>query len=152
MKMINILLVLAIIGTLSFAQNPSVIDVQIQAIQEAPAAQRVELMNQFKIQLSNMNAEDRTAAIGQMQTKMQTQTHAHSDSNNNMLQVRDQEHAIQMQMNENDDMSKIQNMSQQQAGSQFGHEAQSSGGFSDMDTRQPIGTPPSEEGMFGERH
>ncbi|WP_297485555.1 hypothetical protein [Sulfurimonas sp.] len=47
------------------------IDAQITKIQNAPAQERVQLMNQFKEQLANMNVQERTDAIAQMQEKMQ---------------------------------------------------------------------------------
>ena len=47
--------------SLTLLWDTTTIDVQIQAIQDATPAERVQLMNQFKIQVSNMNAEDRSA-------------------------------------------------------------------------------------------
>ena len=150
MKVRNILLSLSVVGALSYAQGPSSIDTQIQAIQKAPPAQRVDLMNQFKIQLSNMNAQERSAAIGQMQTKMHRRVQApHEGGNANMPPP--QQHTNEMQMKHNEDMHKMQNMSQQQAGSQFGHGVQSAGGSHDMRNVPPPGSPPPNGGVFGGR-
>ena len=45
------------------------IDTQIAALQEASPAERVELMNTIKIQLSKMNDRERSAAIDQLRQK-----------------------------------------------------------------------------------
>lgn len=43
------------------------IDEQIHTIMQEPAGERVELMNQFKRQLSLMNTQERNEAIGRLQ-------------------------------------------------------------------------------------
>ena len=161
MKATKIILSLTVIGTLTlgFAATDVTIDAQIQAIQSAPAGERVELMNEFKTQLSNMNAEDRSAAITQMREKMQAQMQEHGGSgemNHEQMQehrtemqergAQMQEHASEMQMEHSQEMNRMQNMNQQQAGSQFGHKNTMSGGSSNMQNM------PSNEGMFGGRH
>ena len=47
------------------------IDHQINAIQKASPQERVQLMNKFKMQLADMNEEERANAIIQMQERMQ---------------------------------------------------------------------------------
>ncbi len=49
------------------------VDAQIEEIQQAPAQERYRLMNQFKKQLGEMNAEDRAAAIAKLQDRTMTQ-------------------------------------------------------------------------------
>lgn len=148
----KILLSLAVMGTLTlgFADAttpvPTGIDAEITAIQTAKPEDRVSLMNQFKTQLSNMNAEDRSTAISQMRTKMQghMQEHAedtnhregdmshegmseHSQDMNEMGQSQMQEHVGEMQSNHNEGMNRMQNMNQQHAGNHYGQEMQDSG-------------------------
>jgi hypothetical protein len=133
------LITLALLGSLTLTLADASIDVQITAIQNAPAQERVELMNQFKQQLATMNAEDRSAAISAMQTKMQArqdENHAQRD----MTRVRMQEHAGEMQMEQNGQMSQMQNMNQHQAGEQF---MQQSGAITHPAAGSGAQTPPS---------
>ena len=152
MKATKILLSLVVMGTLTlgFADAntpaPTGIDAQITAIQTAKPEDRVALMNQFKTQLSTMNAEERSAAISQMQAKMQGHMQDHgSDTNHQeggmgnegmsekakqmgaMGQNKMQEHAGEMQSNMNEGMNRMQNMNQQQAGNHYGQEMQRGG-------------------------
>ena len=60
------------------------IDAQITKIQNAPAQERVKLMNQFKEQLANMNVQERTDAIAQMQKKMQGQAQSNMQAGQDM--------------------------------------------------------------------
>jgi len=60
------------------------IDAQITKIQNAPAQERVQLMNQFKEQLANMNVQERTDAIAQMQEKMQGQAQSNMQAGQDM--------------------------------------------------------------------
>jgi len=122
MKLVTITLSVALLGLLSIASAEDTttvdVDTQIEAIQSAPAQERVQLMNQFKQRLMQMNEEDRMAAIQEMQSKMQ----AHADDAQefgDMTRTRAQEHAQEMQMQTNEQMSHMQNMQQQQAGNQF---------------------------------
>lgn len=110
------LLTLALLGglTFSFAEDAATIDDQITEIQNAPAQERVRLMNQFKLRVANMNGEDRQAAITQLQQRMRTNT---SESVN-----AEQE----MQMQQTQEMLKIQNMNQHQVGNQFRQQNQGS--------------------------
>ena len=76
MKVITLSAVaLMLLGTLTLGMADEVsVDEQITAIQEAPAQERVQLMNQFKERLATMNADEREAAITQLRTQTQTQT------------------------------------------------------------------------------
>lgn len=122
MKLVTITLSVALLGLLSIASAEDTttvdVDTQIEAIQSAPAQERVQLMNQFKQRLMQMNEEDRMAAIQEMQSKMQ----AHADDAQefgDMTRTRAQERTQEMQMQTNEQMSHMQNMQQQQAGNQF---------------------------------
>jgi len=98
------------------------VDSQIAAIQAAPAQERVQLMNQFKQRLANMNQEDRMAAIAQMQEKMQAQAGAHMQAGQAMgeqTRTAAKEMAQEKQMQANEQMAQMQNMNQRQAGNQF---------------------------------
>ena len=125
MKFVKITLSVALLGLLSIASAEDTatvdttvsVDAQIEAIQSAPAQERVQLMNQFKQRLMQMNQEDRMAAIQEMQSKMQTSQN--SEAMGDMTRTRTQEHTQEMQMQTNEQMNHIQNMNQQQAGSQF---------------------------------
>ena len=62
-----------LLGTLTLGMAADLtVDEQITAIQEAPAEERVQLMNQFKIRLATMNKTEREAAITQLRTQTQT--------------------------------------------------------------------------------
>jgi len=145
MKATRTLLSLAVMGTLTLGFADASIDAPIAAIQAAPSSERVELMNEFKTQLSNMNAEDRSAAIAQMRTQMQAQVQNH-DGSGEMVRERAQEHAQEMQMEHSEEMEHMQNMNQQQAGSQFGHDNERSDGSMNREGGS------SYDDMFGERH
>ena len=158
MKVTQIALSLIVTASVGFAASDASIDAQIQAIQEASPQERVGLMNAFKTQLSTMNAEDRLAAIEQMRTQMQAQMQSHGESGEmsggmesmrenahemgEMARERAGEHAQEMQIEHGEEMNRMQNMNQQQAGSQFGHENEMSGGSMTM------GAGSSNEGMF----
>ena len=136
MKITNIALSLALIGTLSLGMAEETtasaetttttettvsVDTEIAEIQAAPAQERVKLMNQFKQKLANMNEADRAAAIEQLQTSMQA-TRAQGDgSMGSMTQTRTrtQAHAQEMQMQTNEQMIQMQNMNQNRVGNQF---------------------------------
>ncbi|QOP42449.1 DUF4175 domain-containing protein [Sulfurimonas sediminis] len=149
MKLVKITLSVALLGLLSIASAEDVvitdttvstapteetvstdttvdIDAQIEAIQSAPEQERVELMNEFKQRLMQMNQEERMAAIQEMQSKMQAEAGTMNESgtrtaemSRNMMQTRDQEHVQEMQLQTNENMNQVQNMIQQQAGSQY---------------------------------
>ena len=135
MKLKNIVLSLALIGAMNVVMaddvttsptttNTTSIDAEIAKIQEAPAAERVELMNQFKQKLMQMNEAERMAAITAMQERMHgnansavdgAQTHAHE------AHAQMQEHVQEMQMQTTQHMNQAQHMTQHQAGDQFMH-------------------------------
>jgi len=59
-KQIFIILIFAMVTSL-YAEVS--IDQQIQNIKNAPPSKRVEMMNTLKVQLSNMNSQDRSATF-----------------------------------------------------------------------------------------
>ncbi|MDF1878619.1 hypothetical protein JHD46_03085 [Sulfurimonas sp. SAG-AH-194-C20] len=123
MKATKIILSLVVMGTLTlgFAQTDSAINETLtsnqEAMQNAKPEDRAELMNQFKEKIAQMSPEDKAAMLEQIQSKMPTGT-----------QNQMQEHATEMQMEHSDDMNRAQNMNQQQAASQFGHDNEAAGG------------------------
>ncbi|MGL7298929.1 hypothetical protein, partial [Salmonella sp. NW910] len=155
MKLVNITLSVALLGLLSIASAEDVvttdttvstapteetvstdtttdttvnIDAQIEAIQSAPEQDRVELMNEFKQRLMQMNQEERMAAIQEMQSKMQAEAGTETASMaRDMTQTRAQDHVQEMQLQTNENMSQVQNMIQQQAGSQYMQTVETSG-------------------------
>ena len=144
MKFAKITLSVALLGalTLGMAEDTAStettvsIDAQIEAIQAAPAQERVQLMNQFKQRLATMNEEQRTEAIAQLQEKMQTRTRTQTRADDAATQTEDatqamtqtrtqartQEMAQEKQMQANEQMTQMQNMNQMRAGSQFNHQ------------------------------
>jgi len=93
MKKITTTLVLLGTLTLGLAADAT-IDAQIEKIQNAPAQERVQLMNEFKKQLMAMNQEQRDEAISKMQTKMQTRAKDGSEeSSAEMVQTRTEKQA-----------------------------------------------------------
>jgi len=118
MKAVKILLCLVLVSISVFADASSShlsVDAQIAQIQSAPPQKRVELMNQFKLRLSTMNAQERSSAIAQMQRKNSSHT-THSSSNQhhareqnmmmqreNMHNDRNYESSMMKEMNQNYD-------------------------------------------------
>ena len=92
--------------TLLYAQ--STIDAQLQAIHNAPASQRVEMMNQFKQRLAQMNEQERAEVITQMRSQMQKQ-HQMQDQKNSRLE----------QMKHSENMQRMEQMQQRQHTQQY---------------------------------
>ena len=106
---------LALVGTLTLGlAADATIDTQIQRIQNAPAAQKVQLMNEFKQQLATMNKEQRQEAIGKMQAKMQEA----GEMTQAQVQERKRERVREAQEGAAGEMNRHQNMHQRQIGSQ----------------------------------
>ena len=144
MKFAKITLSVALLGALTLGMAEDTVtteatvsvDAQIEAIQAAPAQERVQLMNQFKQRLATMNEAERTEAIAQLQEKMQTRTRTQTqtraddattqteDAKQAMTQTRTrtQEMVQDKQLQANEQMTQMQNMNQMRAGSQFNHQ------------------------------
>ena len=95
---------------LSNDSTPASIDTQINAIKNANPSKRVELMNAFKLRVSQMNQKERSNAISAIQGKMHLKGHTQR-----------REHTSNMQMQENSNIMNHQNMNQHQAGNQVSH-------------------------------
>lgn len=65
MKSLNIVLATLLLNAALFGVES--INDQIEAIKNAPPAERVELMNRLKIQIAAMNEEDRANALNTLQ-------------------------------------------------------------------------------------
>ncbi len=110
--------------TLGMAEDTTevTVDEQITEILEAPAQQRVQLMNQFKIRLAAMNEEDREEAIAQLRTQTQTQAHTYEgEDEGEKLQTRTQDRLRVNQLEQTEQMQRSQEMNQFR-GSQLGQQ------------------------------
>jgi hypothetical protein len=156
MKITNIALSLALIGTMSLgmAEDATVsaetttttdttttstettvsVDAQIEAIQTAPAQERVRLMNQFKERLMQMNEADRSAAIAQMQSAMGDAQNIATTAQDMGTQraLRANQKAQNLQMEATQTAAQMQNMHQMQVGKQIAN----------MPTNPPVGVTP----------
>lgn len=101
-KVQSLILGVFLAGTLTHASAEDSVDMQISEIQKAPSEQRVQLMNQFKKNLANMNEEDQIKAMTQMRERLQVR--AKNNSANSAAN-------IGTQMNQ---MNQIQHMNQMQ--------------------------------------
>lgn len=130
MNLTKITLSVALAGalTLGLADAPTQttptidVDAQIAQIQNAPAEQRVQLMNEFKQQVASMNAEQRQEVIMQIQTKMQAANTNLNHEGQNHEQGYDQgamSQATTMQQNTEMQRGQIEQMAQHQAGGQY---------------------------------
>ena len=102
MRLSKKLAALALLGSLTAVFAEVSVDEQIEQIQKAPAQERVQLMNQFKIRLRSMNEADRQKAIAALKTKtMQQQQTKNMQSDS---QIR--------QMNQVEQMNQVRSMNQ----------------------------------------
>jgi hypothetical protein len=74
MKTFKITAVMVLLGALTLGVADDAIDTQISEINAASTEEKVQLMNQFKLKLSTLTAEERAEAISKLQTRTQTQT------------------------------------------------------------------------------
>lgn len=88
---------------------------KINAIKDAEPAERVKLMNQFKLELAQMNQEERADTIDKMQKQM------------NKEQVRVQENVQNRQMDHMQKTTNMEQMNQRQGAEQFRQETINSG-------------------------
>jgi len=137
MMLVKIVFSLTLIGAMSVvtaAETSTLsVDAQIEAIQNAPAAERVELMNNFKERIASMNEADRSAAIEQLQATLQpTQTRE-------QIQARVEEHAQEMQMQVNEKVNQMQSMNQTLIGDKMAN----------MPNNPPITVTPAVDTMSG---
>ena len=130
MKISTAAIIALLIGccTVLFANES--IDAQVENILKATPEERPQLMNQFKIRLSNMNAQDRADAISQMRqgmqgtnAKMVQERIKDGEGEQGQMQTRTKQHERQMrqtdQMNQMNQMQQINRMQQKNQGQIF---------------------------------
>lgn len=76
-----------LLGSLTLSFSDMSIDAQIQEIKNAPAHERVQLMNQLKTKLADMNAEQRSEAISKLRTQTSVQNRVQSNQVDSMQQM-----------------------------------------------------------------
>lgn len=109
-KVQSLILGTLIAGSLTHLSAENSVDQQIAAIQKASAQERVGLMNQFKLNLSNMNEADRIKTMNQLRERLQVRSHNKSgDTIENQKEM-------QQQMRE---MNQMQHMNQMQQTNQM---------------------------------
>ena len=110
---------------------------QIKKIQNAPAQQRVELMNQLKERIATMSPDERREAMQQLHTQMRNEAaNEHAQDQKMMEKVEEmltevqehkeqmQEHAQEMQQNVHGEMERNEHMNQREAGEQYREQMQ----------------------------
>ena len=120
MKTLKLRATLLLLSTLTLGLSAT-IDEQITAIQEAAPEDRVTLVNEFKQTLSTMTTDDRTVAIEQFKTTMQ------SDGQQIKTQTQTKERIRVNEMAQTKTQQMQQNMNQHQTGSQAVGAARQSG-------------------------
>ena len=139
MKILKTVIATAIVlGSFTAVFANESIDTQIANIKGATAQERVQLMNEFKVKLAEMNAQDRADAINQlrsqvqvqkrtqageqagtqeaMQTRTRTRTQASAEKGTqegltSEVKLQKQEMAVQA-ISQTDQMNQVQNMNQ----------------------------------------
>ncbi|MCJ7765019.1 MAG: hypothetical protein MUP09_03680 [Thiovulaceae bacterium] len=119
MKAITLSAALMLLGSLTLGMADATIDEQITAIKNAPAQERVQLMNQFKERLATMNASEREAAIKQMRIQIQARQQS-GENEGEQLQMRTQtqERSRVNQMQQTEQMPRMEEMQQRKNGDQ----------------------------------
>ena len=82
---------LIVLGTLTLGLADANIDTQISQIRNAPAQDRVKMMNEFKQQMATMNKEDRSEAISRLQVQRRSEQ-GNANSENSEHQMGENEH------------------------------------------------------------
>ena len=147
--MTKLTITMAVLGTLTFgmaAQTTAQVNqsgnnaqvsvkAQIEAIQNAPQQERVQLMNQLKERLSTMSPQERQEVMQELHLQMRAENgNEHADDQEAMQRVRtmrqeqtrqqehERDHAQEMQEHANEAMQRQQELSQREAGEQYRHE------------------------------
>ena len=109
------------VGLFTLSLKAINIDQQINRIKNAPPQERVQLMNQFKLQLATMNQNQRADAIKGLRSKMHQGQTPSAMSTDHQMQHEPSAHppAPPMQMRQGEEMSAYQNMNQFQVGQQL---------------------------------
>jgi hypothetical protein len=110
MKILKTVIATAIIlGSFTAVVANENVDTQIANIKGASAQERVQLMNEFKVKLAAMNAQDRADAISQLRSQVQTQKGVQVGMANAKMQKAEMKMQL---MSETDQMNHVQNMNQ----------------------------------------
>jgi len=106
--------ILALVGMLTVdLVADAVVDAQIEAIQNAPAAEKVQLMNEFKQQLMTMNQEQRKEAVAAMQAEIQ------ATGEMTQAQIQERTRARENQLEATQEMIRTEQMNQLQIANQY---------------------------------
>lgn len=106
------------------------IDEQISAIQSAPAEQRLELMNKFKMKLAKMNFDERSKAIESIQSQASA---THTPMNENQQTGIQSQRIMHLQSKNSESLNQVQNIKRQQFSIHMeSHIAQGSGSGTKM--------------------
>ncbi|NPA66011.1 MAG: hypothetical protein GXO11_03925 [Epsilonproteobacteria bacterium] len=125
MKITRMILSLAVVGIWSSVFADIDIDQQIQQIQNASAQERVELMNQLKQRIMQMNEEQRYKAMVKLQSSMNSAKNNLADNVNKATdqvvaqQSMVREHIDTMQMTATTQIQQSQQMNHQRVSDQY---------------------------------
>ncbi len=95
-------------------------ELKINEIKNAEPAKRVELMNKFKLELAQMNEEERAETIAQMQKQMNKNQVKTAEQTQEQKRI--QTKVQQQQMDQIQNMNKTEQMNQRQGADQFRQE------------------------------
>ena len=116
-----------VLGSFTAVFADESVDTQIANIKGASAQERVQLMNEFKLKLAAMNAQEREDAINQLRSQVQTQTRTQAGAQDGVSIAKMEKTELKVQamsqtdqMNQVQNMNQIQMMSQQQLGNMVG--------------------------------
>ena len=118
MKILKTVIATAIVlGSFTAVVANENVDTQIANIKGASAQERVQLMNEFKVKLAAMNAQDREDAINQLRSQVQTHKEmkqaAHEGTHEEIANAKIQKKEMAIQaMSQTDQMNQVQNMNQ----------------------------------------
>ena len=82
---VKLLPILMLLGNLTFAMAELSIDQKIQNIKNASPEKRVQMMNQFRLQMAKMNQQDRMNAIKKLQEKILNQKQTSKEKSTNKM-------------------------------------------------------------------
>ena len=98
----RLLLLMSILFQTFLYAELSTIDAEIQKIRSASVQERVKLMNEFKLKVSQMNREERLAILKKMQSRIKFQVRqSHNREEFNQYQNRNQHREINQKYNQN---------------------------------------------------
>lgn len=130
MRVATVKLMIAFFGVLVlgvFTHSSALdVDAQIERIQSATPKERVELMNELKRHLAQMNQAERQVAITKLQEKMHSRTELlqHKKASQNKSAK-----MMQHQMRANEQIHQMQHMNQMQGGNQLNYFQHQGGGI-----------------------